>query len=642
MLRLLQLLALSTLLTIPSLGQKSFLVNFGSNKCMPGADTLPRFSIIQNPLTGAPELLTDCNLKTQVNTVSAVFVAYNPKNNKIYIADVKQFTGTKIWVLDIGLPAGIHCPVSIPAEPDYSYSYVSNNFEFDNNGDLWSISNYDFAAGTCNLDKFDVTTGTIIDTRVLQFPAGNFPTNVYNGDITILPNGRMFVMLGTASSQLYEVTNYVATTGATANYLASVPKDCFGLAYLNGKLELAGQDFGTTCYYFDYDLGTNTLGTEKPFQSGLSPIDNASFTPAIGCGKSLMNSAVVNGNTANLTYHIYVENIGNVILNDINIADNLGEVFGAGNVSNVTTSFVAGFNNGNLTLNPAFNGTTVTNILNSGQQLPNHTNGNTDYYFKVVVRCRVTNLMQGIKYRNTAMATAHFNTGGGDGGAEIPNDVNDSSMNCGAYRNLVDPNHNGQADDPGENVGTPYTFVTVLPVKFENVNATFKNKTTAEIKWTVAIPTVNAASFEIQFSTDGINWQPAGEELAITNENRSSYSFTHNNIPQVPRVYYRVKQTDKDGEFIYSRVVLLDIKPGKNIFTVYPNPASDYVSVSIPYNSNVQTKMELLDVTGRRLYADNVTSSTADINTRAYPNGTYMLRIFQGTQVSVQKVIIRH
>src|SRR5205085_358924 len=149
---------------------------------------------------------------------------------------------------------------------DYAYSYVSNNFEFDNNGDLWSLTNYNNVTGECNMDKFDVSTGAVINTRPLKFPAGNFPTTISSGDLTILPNGRMFATLGSNPSRLYEITNYSSTTtNATATYLTTLPQNCFGIAYLNGQLEITGFNF-LGCYYYDYNIATNFLGNAKNFQ----------------------------------------------------------------------------------------------------------------------------------------------------------------------------------------------------------------------------------------------------------------------------------------------------------------------------------------------------------------------------------------
>ncbi|HMO63553.1 MAG TPA: T9SS type A sorting domain-containing protein [Ferruginibacter sp.] len=623
------------MLCTASSAQNSLLLNFGSNSCTPGSFNNPGFTIIKNPLTGNPEILSDCNMQPQLNNFFAVFIAYNPKNNKVYVADVKSFAETKIWVLDIGLPGNITCPASIPVTPTYTYGYVSNNFEFDNNGDLWSISDYNYETGSCNLDKFDVNTGAVINTRTLQFPEGNFPTSVYSGDITIIPNGRMFVTLGDSPSRLYEVKNYTGTNTAVAEYLATLPKDCFGISYLNGALQVTGQNLSASCYYYEYDIAAGTLSEEKVFQNGQSPIDNSSFTPTVGTGKSLVGSTVVNENTADLTYHVYVENIGNVTLNNINVTEDLEAAFGAGNVTNVAVSFIPAFNNGGLLLNPDYDGALHKQLLLPAQNLPNNTAANQDYFFKIQVQCRVTNLVKGVTYYNSAIASANI----GDGTLAQLN-IADSSLNGGGDTQVVDPNQNAVADEPEENIPTPYTFTGPLPVRFLQVQATLTNKVTAVIDWRVATPVINAADFEVQYSTDGINWKKAGH-LLITNNNKGSYTFTHNNIPGATKLYYRIKQTDKDGQFIYSRVVLLTVGNSPNHIVVFPNPAAGYLSVSMPA-VNAITVAELYDAVGRKLHSQRISASTTDINTMHFPNGTYLLRLIYGAEQYIQKVVIRH
>lgn len=627
---ILHLVLFTCLVNSHTLAQNSLLVNFGSSNCY-NVDA-PVFSLIKNPLSLSPSLLTNCDLAAQLPDFFNVFIAYNPKNNKIYVADIRSGTETKIWVLDMGLPSNIACPV-IPLSPTYSYSYISNNFEFDNNGDLWSFSNYDVTTGQCNMDKFDVNSGQVINTRVLQFPAGNFPTSINSGDLTILPNGRMFATLGSSPSRLYEINNYSSTTtNASATYLQTMPNNCYGIAYLNGQLEVTGIDFSGTCYYFDYTISTNTLGIQKPFQIGQGPIDNSSLTPSVGVTKQLINATKVNSNTANLSYEIYVKNIGNVIINDINITEDLGAVFGAANVSNVRISFVAGANNGGLTLNPSYNGTTITNLLNTGQNLPNQTLSNTDYYFKVLVKCRVTNLNPATIYLNSAIGTG---TIGNSGNGSLIN-VADSSNN--GTEAATDPNNNGNAGEVDENVPTPFNFST-LPVRFVNVAATLNNKTSATIKWVVATPTINAEKFEVEYSTDGNSWIPLAE-IKIMNSNQANFQFTHQQIPQ-GNLYYRIKQTDNDGSYVYSRIVLLRNKATGN-YVIFPNPANNYIQVSAPYYSNGKTGIELLDATGRKIISKQMLSSTEEINTALLPDGTYFLKLVHNEEVKMHKVLVVH
>ena len=609
--------------------QNSVLVNFGGNAC--NTSSQPWFSMIKNPLTVSPVLLANCNLAAQTASIYSVFIAYNPANNKVYVADVRDGIQTKIWVLDIGLPVNIACPANIPVIPTYSYSYVSNNFEFDNNGDLWSLSNYNPGTGQCNLDKFDVNTGMVINTRILQFPAGQSPNTIASGDLTILPNGRMFACLGNGISKLYEINNYNGNTTATASYLQTLPKDCYGIAYLNGILELAGANFNNACYYYDYNIATNILGTEKAFQNGQLPIDNTSVTPSVGCTKRLISSTKINSNTADLTYEIYAENLGNVLLNNIGLSDDLSVPFGAANISNVSASFVPGSNAAGLIINSLYNGTTNTNILTSGQNLPNKTLTNRDYFFKIQISCRVTNLNAFTTYLNSAIAKADIGSG------DINSLVNVADSSNNGDSTFTDPNKNGIAGDIGENIPTPFSFGT-LPVKFIEVRASFINKITALVQWQIATPAINAASFEVEVSNDAKNWNNIGS-IAITEASRGLYNFTQNNIP-TGNLYYRIRQIDKDGTFSYSKIVLLNNKTTTSSFIVYPNPANAVIKITAPVNTTAVA--ELFDAVGRKLIHKNINTTTSEMSTANIPSGTYLLRITGNDGVQTQKIVVKH
>ena len=612
--------------------QNSVLINFGSTGCYnPSA---PVFSLLNNPLSGTPSALAVCDMSAQLPDFFSVFIAYNPKDNKVYVADIRSGTETKIWVLNMGLPQNISCPVSIPVTPTYSYSYVSNNFEFDNNRDLWSFSNYNVATGQCSMDKFDVNTGVVINTRILQFPAGNFPTSISSGDLTILPNGRMFATLGSSPSRLYEINNY-SSSNASASFLQTMPRDCFGIAYLNGQLEITGIDFNAaSCYYFDYTISTNTLGVEKPFQIGEAPIDNTSLTPSVGTTKQLLNAIMVNATTADLTYEIYVKNLGNVIINNINATDDLAAVFGAANVSNVTTSFVPGANAAGLTLNAAYNGTSIINLLNDGQNLNNQTAASSDYYFKVLLQCRITNLNNATNYLNSAVGTGMV---GNASNSSLIN-VADSSNNGSAA--VADPNNNGNAGEAGENIPTPFNFGTV-PVRFINVNASLLSNNSALLKWTVATPTVNAKNFEIEYSSNGRSWKLI-TSIIITDAMMGTYQFTHLNIIATGNLYYRIKEIDIDGAYIYSRTILLHTKTSGAGFVIYPNPANNFIQVSAPYSSNEKITMELFDAIGKKILTKLMLNPIEEINTSNLPAGTYLLKLLNSSEVKTQKVLIVH
>lgn len=616
-------LLFSTLLQT-TFAQQSLLVNLGSSDCSSPNNSV--FSIIKDPL-GTSSVLNNCNLEQQLPDFFNTFIAYNPKDNKIYVNDVRYPNLSLIWIMDVGLPNSINCPAVIPSSPNFFPSYSTNNFEFDNSGNLWSLRSYNSITGQCLMDKYDVLTGNILSSKTLQFPSGNFPSDISNGDLCILPNGRLFCTFGTGPSRLYEIFDYNGGIGnASATFLQAMPKNTFGIAYLNGQLEITGTNTVNECYYYDYNISTNTLGAEKNFQNGQTPIDNTSFSPVVGLTKEIVQAQKINQNTAQITYEIYVQNLGNVILNNINVTDDLGAVFGNGNVSNVSANFVPGFNTPGLTLNNSFNGTSNTQILNSGQQLANQTSEIENYHFKLQVTATVTNLSTNVIYYNSAIASAAINSN------ENVISIIDTSNN--GPSTVVDPNKNGIANELGENIPTPFNFNNIVPVQFISNSANLKNSQ-AFIEWRVATPIVNGLKFIVEFSTDGITWNTAGE-VNISHPLQGKYALQHS---LQSNTQYRIKQVDVDGKFIYSTIMLVK-KEKINQFTVYPNPAKDYINLTLQ-ESGIHT-IELIDLSGRLLYKNRTQNQNSSISTKQIASGMYLLKIRNDNWSVTEKIFIRH
>jgi hypothetical protein len=622
----------SILLLLPVCGiwaQNSVLVNFGSPTCVDVNQ--PSFSLLKNPLSAAPTVVTQCALNSQIPNIFGVFIAYNPKDNNIYIADVRTFTQSNIWKLEVGLPDSIRCPATIPVAPTYSHNYVSNNFEFDNSGNLWSFASYDAATGRCNLDKFDVVNGNIINSRVIQFPVGNNPGSITSGDLCILPNGRMFATLGTNPSRLYEFANYAEPgTVVQAKYLQTMPKNCYGIAYLNGLLEVTGTDLGSSCYFFTYDIAANTLSTEKPFQNGQGPIDNTSFTPSIGATKRVLETTPINFNTSIVTYEVHLRNMGNTVLNDINLSENLASVFSETGLIGVTANFVSGGNGAGLTLNPGYNGRTDTMLLQPNQSLPNFTGTNSDYFCTIRLQAIVTNLMPGKVYFNSALASATINS------ASDKIVITDSSNN--GSPDAIDPNQNGNPTEAGENEPTPFSM-NLLPVNFISFEGRITKPNTTELSWRVSTPTSGADFFDIQFSTHANEWKSVGKKY-ISNYMLQDYTFLHNHESK-GHLYYRLKQVDKDGQFVFSKVVTLQQEQKKWI-SIYPNPATEIITIDADGILNGKGRITIFDMQGRTCMEQVWSGGTVNISLKTLPPGNYRVMVTNGkSRESKQITIIR-
>ncbi len=272
-------------------------------------------------------------------------------------------------------------------------------------------------------------------------------------------------------------------------------------------------------------------------------------------------------------------------------------------------------------------------MLSAGQNLPNQTSTNNDYYFKLLLNCRVTNLNSTTNYLSSAVGMGMV---GNAGNGSLIN-VSDSSNN--GPQSVVDPNNNGNAGEVNENIPTPFNF-GLVPVKFLNVSASFINANTSIVQWRVATPTVNAEKFEVEFSSDGRSWTKI-TTLPVTEPNLGTYQYKHN-FTTTGNLYYRVKETDIDGAYIYSPIVLLRSSVKEPGFVIFPNPANNYIQVSVPYNSTGKKNIELLDAIGRRIFSKEITNTIEDINTSALPNGTYLLRLIRNGEAKTQKILVLH
>ena len=107
-------------------------------------------------------------------------------------------------------------------------------------------------------------------------------------------------------------------------------------------------------------------------------------------------------------------------------------------------------------------------------------------------------------------------------------------------------------------------------------------------------------------------------------------------------LYYRVRQVDEDGEYIYSNVVLLRRSDASEKFTIFPNPANNYITVRVPFNIIKTVEVTLYDVVGKQLFSELMTSSTKQINTANFPNGAYLLKVTNDGTTTSLKVLIMH
>jgi hypothetical protein len=206
----------------------------------------------------------------------------------------------------------------------------------------------------------------------------------------------------------------------------------------------------------------------------------------------------------------------------------------------------------------------------------------------------------------------------------------------------------------GYNVGQPgrqygarfgcYNFPnqTTLPLHLISFNAAYRNQQTL-LNWS-AENEQNFDHFEIERSTDGINFSDVGMKAATGNANRTNYDLTDDLSAETGNAfYYRLKMVDKDGRFSYSQVVLVkkDSKSIKGVL-INPNPVvSGIATVKMTASGKAVVELRIIDLSGRVLLkqTQNVYegNNSITLNVQKLQPGIYTLQLADGNEITATK-----
>ena len=173
-----------------------------------------------------------------------------------------------------------------------------------------------------------------------------------------------------------------------------------------------------------------------------------------------------------------------------------------------------------------------------------------------------------------------------------------------------------------------------LPVNFLTFSG-YKSGSVNKLQWTTASEQ-NCLGFEVQRSTDGINFTSIGfvNTLAIggNSTDRISYSFIDNNAAG-EKQYYRIRQVDIDNRGRLSNVIL--VKGSKPLIVsidgIYPNPAKNEINVLLAAPARDKATLIVTDISGRILLQQLVNVETGinsiPLNISRFAKGTYLLKL---------------
>jgi len=187
---------------------------------------------------------------------------------------------------------------------------------------------------------------------------------------------------------------------------------------------------------------------------------------------------------------------------------------------------------------------------------------------------------------------------------------------------------------------------TTLPVKLASFTATLNKSNTVDLKW-ITYSELNVSHFEVERSTDGINFTEAGVVFAYGNSTDTKNYAYPDNISGVtsPAVYYRLRAVDMDGKDHYSetRMIRLTKQTSTDIaIAAFPNPVVNELRISIPNEwQNKKVTYEVMNANGQITHKTETANSSQveNINTSKLASGFYIVRVTCDGQTAQQKIV---
>lgn len=183
-----------------------------------------------------------------------------------------------------------------------------------------------------------------------------------------------------------------------------------------------------------------------------------------------------------------------------------------------------------------------------------------------------------------------------------------------------------------------------LPLNLVTFTGTYKNQS-SYLKWETTNE-VNTDHFVIERSIDNSTFESIGEVKAKGAANKATiYNYIDEKVSDlgVPFVSYRLKIVDKNGEYSYSNIIVINV-PDIIITSVnvYPNPANKSTVISVTSSNDQTISWQLIDNAGRVILNKTATVrkglNRIDVDLMKVPAGSYFIQVKGPFVNTIQKL----
>lgn len=181
-----------------------------------------------------------------------------------------------------------------------------------------------------------------------------------------------------------------------------------------------------------------------------------------------------------------------------------------------------------------------------------------------------------------------------------------------------------------------YLQDVMLPLSFTSFNASLNNNQVL-LQWQTA-QEINTSHFNVQRSLTDNNFtniaemKTTGNASSISNYNYTDQDFVKTSVP--PSVFYRIKETDKDGKEFYSEVKVVHGSEVK--VSLYPNPVTNYINFK---GGGMADAISIFDAKGNLVKQFNNYQLSQPVNVSGFSKGTYFIKIKIADKTTITTII---
>ena len=183
--------------------------------------------------------------------------------------------------------------------------------------------------------------------------------------------------------------------------------------------------------------------------------------------------------------------------------------------------------------------------------------------------------------------------------------------------------------------------ITPLPIELLSVTAE-KNKSIVDVKWSTASE-LNNAYFTVERSQDGFNFEFVAKVPGAGRSTTLKKYVAQDEKPYQGVSYYRLKQTDYDGKFKYSKIIVVDFLNADLGLRIYPNPTNAWTTIEfLEQLFPPLTDVSLTNVYGQQMELNQIISKNQiKVDLSPLPSGIYFIGITLGEKTIERKVVLQ-